>query len=399
MTVLSQHQNDLLKHRFPKFELSYETVTHKNVPTNYNLALAIPNGRKSYIWFSFFKDMDVAYLMDLDKDKRIVKTSTIPVTFNPSLSVGTILYGVMLPDVNVFIIEDIHFYKGFPMQALCTGERFHYMNEFLNAQSKINSNDITFHLPVLWYNKSSEPEKLEEDKIPYPIHHIQYRALSHVVPFLNYTIVRKPVVEKDNARTYERPISNMVPDFRKPQYKVPTIFRVTADIQFDIYQLYACGNGNEPIYVNTAFIPNYKTSVFMNQLFRNIKENRNLDYIEESDDEADFQDIREDRFVDLEKTLNMECVFNHKFKRWVPVRVIQGGCRVVGVDLLRGLPPPARPPAGVSPAGVTPPARPPLRGINGERRGNINRGKIDERGAYGNNRFHKKERYTKQSVS
>jgi hypothetical protein len=47
----------------------------------------------------------------------------------------------------------------------------------------------------------------------------------------------------------------------------------------------------------------------MNQLFRNIKENKNLDYIEESDDEADFEDVREDRFVDLKKKKNLIMFF------------------------------------------------------------------------------------------
>ena len=75
----------------------------------------------------------------------------------------------------------------------------------------------------------------------------------------------------------------------------------------------------------------------MNQHFRNIKENKNLDYIEESDDEADFEDVREDRFVDLKKTLNMECIFNNKFKRWVPMKVITGHCKVVHISqLIRG---------------------------------------------------------------
>ena len=37
-----------------------------------------------------------------------------------------------------------------------------------------------------------------------------------------------------------------------------------------------------------ACIPNYKTSMMMNALFRNIKENRNLDLLEESDDEEEF---------------------------------------------------------------------------------------------------------------
>jgi hypothetical protein len=330
MNMLSQHQNDLLKQRFPTFELSYETIIHKNVPDNYNLALAVPNGRKSYVWFSFSKDTDVAYLLDLDKDKRIVKSSILPITFDAPLSLGTVLYGVFLSDTNAFIIEDIHFFKGITMQHLTTGEKLVYIKSLLDTPVT----GIKFALPILWYNNAREPEKLQEDSIPYPVHHIQYRALSHIVPFLNYTIVRKPMVEKEAAKVYIRPISSVIPDFNKPQYKQPTVFQVTADIQFDIYHIHAYGKNSAPIYYNTAYIPNYKTSVFMNDLFRNIKENRNLDYIEESDDEADFEDVREDRFVDLKKTLQMECVFNHKYKRWTPIRVVNGPCKIIHISQL-----------------------------------------------------------------
>ena len=50
----------------------------------------------------------------------------------------------------------------------------------------------------------------------------------------------------------------------------------------------------------------------MNSLFRKIRENDNLDYIEESDDEDDFQNIDEDKYVDVNKVLYMECIFNKK---------------------------------------------------------------------------------------
>ena len=95
-----------------------------------------------------------------------------------------------------------------------------------------------------------------------------------------------------------------------------------ADIQFDIYHLFAFGKNNQRVYYNVAYIPNYKTSVFMNSLFRKIRENDNLDYIEESDDEDDFQNIDEDKYVDVNKVLYMECVFNKKFKKWVPTKVV-----------------------------------------------------------------------------
>ena len=52
----------------------------------------------------------------------------------------------------------------------------------------------------------------------------------------------------------------------------------------------------------------------MNDLFRNIRENQNLDYIEESDDEDDFENIAADKYVDLHKMIPMEFLFNGKFK-------------------------------------------------------------------------------------
>jgi len=81
-------------------------------------------------------------------------------------------------------------------------------------------------------------------------------------------------------------------------------------------------------------VPNYKTSVFMNGLFRKIRENKNLDFIEESDDEEDFQDQSLDKYVDLEKKLVMECTFHKKFKKWVPMRVLDSRTRLVQVGKL-----------------------------------------------------------------
>lgn len=74
---------------------------------------------------------------------------------------------------------------------------------------------------------------------------------------------------------------------------------------------------------NLAHIPDYKTSVLMNKLFRNIKENANLDALEESDDEEEFENIQIDKFVDLNKVFKMRCNFNYKFQAWVPVQVVE----------------------------------------------------------------------------
>jgi hypothetical protein len=67
----------------------------------------------------------------------------------------------------------------------------------------------------------------------------------------------------------------------------------------------------------------------MNRLFRNIKENQNLDALEESDDETEFQNENDDKFVFLDKSFKMNCVYNPKFKKWMPVSLAARSERVV----------------------------------------------------------------------
>ena len=73
----------------------------------------------------------------------------------------------------------------------------------------------------------------------------------------------------------------------------------------------------------------------MNKLFRNIKENANLDSIEESDDEEEFQDSREDKYVYLDRSFKIKCEYNHKFKRWIPVSLAGKSDRIISLSLLK----------------------------------------------------------------
>jgi len=101
------------------------------------------------------------------------------------------------------------------------------------------------------------------------------------------------------------------------------IFNIKPRISADTYDLYCNDNSNnKEYYIGVAGITDYKTSVFMNTLFRNIKENLNLDLLEESDDEEEFQNVAIDKFVNLNKQLKMRCIFIDKFKAWKPVEVM-----------------------------------------------------------------------------
>ena len=63
----------------------------------------------------------------------------------------------------------------------------------------------------------------------------------------------------------------------------------------------------------------------MNKHFRYIKENTKLDALEESDDEEEFENVSEDKFVNLKKILYMRCVYMKKFRKWKPIEVVNFG--------------------------------------------------------------------------
>jgi hypothetical protein len=350
---LSDTQLSQLMKRFPEFELSYETISHKKVSPQYNVCLAIPTGKKCFAWYTFHEDKDVCYVFDLNREKKISKSTMVNTLFDRSLALGTIVYGTFIKEESTnhqwFIVEDILFYKGIPMKKTCFEDKLHFLEQYMEniQQSFPTPEHIVFILPIMWEVSLTEqmveyPPIIPENISPtiyYQVHHIQYRSGGDIMPYLNVNIGRKLNMvsipsepKKRTSHQFDTMYLNM--DYSKPQYKYPTVFQVTADIQFDIYHLFAYGKNNKPVYYNTAYIPNYKSSVFMNGLFRNIRENKNLDYIEESDDEEDFQNMAEDKYVNIDKVLVMEFKFNSKFKRWTPVKVVDKNSKIVHVNKL-----------------------------------------------------------------
>jgi len=343
--------NDLMK-RFPNFELSYETVSHKKVSPSYNICLAIPQGKKCYAWFTFFGEKDCCILLDLNREKKICKGTIIDIDFTNNLELGTLLYGTIVEnengEYNFFVIEDLIQFKGIPLKKSNLQEKLGFMGEFMKCIPRLfkTKDTILFALPVMWDVQSitefdcltSLPEDINK-KIPYVTHHIQYRCFTDIKPYLNSIITKK--LNFANAVQETKKVSNHIfdtlpikMDYSKPQYRYPTIFQVTADIQYDIYHMFAFGKNSKPVYYNVAYIPNYKTSVFMNSLFRKIKENSNLDLIEESDDEEEFQNMEEDKYVDIDKVLLIEFIFNVKFKKWVPMRVVDNTNKIIHISKL-----------------------------------------------------------------
>ena len=339
---LTHNQIEKLVYRFPKLELSYETFAHKKVSSNYDICISIPNGKKQFAWFTYCGSDDVCYLMDINKDQKIVKMVKIDVGIVPvKLAFGTVLYGTLctIDEKQVFVIEDVYYFCGLPTRHFTFGEKLTYFHTFM---SEYNSSTTFFALPYLSLVKGDNAllDSLQFyesmiTKTAYTTHHIQFRSSDTVAPYLNHTYKKK----QEQAVIYE-PDVILFPrtdlNYTAQSALRTAVFRVIADIQNDIYHLFAYdGKTKEYTYVNIAYIGSRPLSVYMNKLFRNIRENENVDYGEESEDEDTFQNVNPDKYVDLKKEYKMTCVFHNKFKKWVPVSVVESGSRCVNInDLL-----------------------------------------------------------------
>ena len=354
-SLFTANQIDDIMRRFPSFELSYETISHKKVPQQYDICLAIPQGKKAFLWFTFFRDQNVCLLITLGREKKVEQIEIISTQISCKLALNTIIYGSLWcppptaihePSPTVFfVVEDIYFYKGIPLARISVSERLGFLYDFLQTSNSLTMDRIRVVLPVMVARHPTDlPDSNEwTEAAPYTIHHFQYRTLAGFSSYLNEKyvdkrrcglVITKPadpiplIIEPDMHQSLPRF------DYAKPQYKAPTMFEIKAGLQYDIYHLYAYGKGSNRVYCGIASIPNCKTSVLMNSIFRHIKENANLDAIEESDDEEDFQDLRLDKYVDLQKSASIECFFNAKFKRWTPVRVAQPHHKIVHISKL-----------------------------------------------------------------
>ena len=154
------------------------------------------------------------------------------------------------------------------------------------------------------------------------------------MPHMNVTTGRKPIWSPNIIADSTIYMKDYKFNYTKPIYRKNAFFYVKADIVYDVYYLGALDKNGSVVFFQHSLIMNYKTSILLNGIFRKIRENQNLDYIEDSDDESDFENVREDKYVDLEKQVLMECTFHPKFKRWMPIGVSSNLDKVSLLELL-----------------------------------------------------------------
>lgn len=299
--MLTQEEKLSILNKFPNIKLSYEKYIHKKV-YDFDIIIGIPKGVKCFVWFTMFKNNMVCISLELDDDKNKKKIKNIRLLnlcFSSTLCYGSIFYGTLFYHMNnnFFSIENIYYNKGKNITNFNFYEKINILAGILKnniKQISYNNNFVIFGLPLISTNREDFNKKLQT--ISYKLSSVKYI--------------------KDN---YELIINfdkfNLKPMINTP--KQESLFICKPDIQNDIYHLYTLNNK----YVGLAAIPDYKTSIMMNKILRIIKENDDLDALEESDDEEEFENSNIDKFVHINKTCKVICSFNNKLKKWTPIKL------------------------------------------------------------------------------
>lgn len=301
MYLTNNERNNICK-RFPKFELSYEKQIHKKVYNNDDIFFAVPFGTKYFAWFSYYHNKNVCFICELYPNKKIKSIKMVTTCYDKILSHGTILYGSIVEE-KFFVIENIYYYCG--KEVLCNFKNkiniFHELFEKYIKQVSFIKNDLVFTMPIM--SLKYDDVTTIADSLPYKIYGIKMINLYNNAP-------ERTFVYKLDKKEY---FAN---------------FKIKATIKNDIYETYYYDRGEYKKH-NVAYIPSYVCSVMMNKLFRIIKENGRLDSLEESDDEDEFENISDDKYVDLNKSFIMKCKFSQKFNKWVPLEVVNNNEKLI----------------------------------------------------------------------
>ena len=281
--------NEKMLKKFLKLNFFYKKKYNKN-NKSYNIIITIPKGRK---YFSWIKDNeDNIYIFEYDTFNNIIKKPfTIKKKRTKNLygdENGTVIFGTIFEycKEKIYSIENIYLFKDKEIKINYKKKLF-LMKDVLDNLKK--NKEIMFGLPLINTKKDLILKEIKE--LPYEIYSIQY------ISFKNEYIYFEKIKKNEKRK----------------------VFLVSACKNSDIYYL-KYKKKNKYVLYDTTLILSYKLSVFMNKIFRNIIENENIDLIEESDDENEFENISDNKFLkNIEKP--MECIFNEKFKSWIPLSI------------------------------------------------------------------------------
>ena len=368
VSISTETNKDLL-YDFPTYiKPFYEIPVHKKSNFDeYDLAMAVPIGKRAYLWFRYINYEPTACVVEVGRNRELQDHIHFIVNFRfpESFALGTILSGYWIdgeedcPKRRYFVTDEIHQFEGhcfgnpFPVPLMKKFEAYcEFYKKLSSKQNGLVQEICSVHSTIMWsicgklWKESKQELVLPSewlDNMGYQLKHIQLRSTTSVLPYCNQLQTKNPWLSNESSLPYESNDSaayfhkilptvssngeivgkKFIPDwnfcFYNQIYSTSIVLYITAGVAFDVYYYQL----QDDVVLDDVLIADLKTSRMMNGLFRSIPESECLDIIEESDDEEDFKDLREDKYVDLQKKMLVKCGFNRKFKKWIPIEPLE----------------------------------------------------------------------------
>ena len=317
-------------------------TTDASVPS---IAVVVPKGPKSFAWFcSDDQGNDQCIFVELDRRGNPMEAKIRPTVFNPHLCRGTVLYGTTVQSPagqhSYFVAEDILRLTGESCAHIPYSDRLTLLIATMDRdldQSVLSMNFVGFTLPCIFTKLSQAIYTFINSNLlaytPYAIHVWTDRSTQMLGTVVGLDAVRRFPVQPlilpirrstetpsgtPSNRTTETPSSSRRP-IRPTARHTDTvttsrILDIRADQEQDTYHYTDPTTGAKQRLLVNSFV----VSVHLNRLFRNIRENIDLDTLEMSDDEETFENTAPDKFVNTEIVKQIPCTYNRRFAAYEP---------------------------------------------------------------------------------
>lgn len=298
---LSREQCKELKERFPSdAELFYGKHLSRKVPAD--MFQVIPVGRRCFAWFTYdkFNGGNTCYLVYNNKGEPWFEQ--VLASFDDEIAYGSVFSGVLIShrgnksatDQRIFCVDSISYYKGVFVKNNNYQKKLHILSRVFNKPELSNvSADKTLKFAMPIFCKTFHEAQAYMGKLPYKTQGVRLFNFKDKDPLGDVTLLASELEQQ----TF--------------------VFSVRPNQEPDSYSLFGIDKATrQRKYAGKAIVCSYEQSKKLNSLFRVIRENDDIDLIEESEDEDTFEDIDERKFIKRHANIKMYCKLNAKFRKY-----------------------------------------------------------------------------------
>lgn len=259
----------------------FQRIQYENIKNDSDYYYIKPYGK--YCKLEIFNDTCKIYY-----NNEVIASKNLFI--DNELNKRTIIMGYYRKEnqTDVFVCSHIQYYKGKKVSFSTMHEEIWMLCDIIEKDIDMNKNERVFSC-------------MKE--------YVELRLLSYSID------INELLLKTMDESSYSIISVRGLTSYEMIMHKKYMVFNIIADENPDIYKLYN-KNDDEIVYYGNTCVMDYDMSKRMNNDFRKIRENDRLDYIEESEDDDDFE--KEELWLKEGKEAYYLCKYHEVFKIWIP---------------------------------------------------------------------------------